>query len=157
MLIVAAFTVASLAGCMVGPNYHKPAVQTPAAFSELLLRTPKHKRRSHRMGIFPGGKPSMIRDCRNSFARGSSRITICGLARRAHQLCSRPTRCRTVQVVFLKWRAMAISTAARIGPRRQTAIFLTLTADAAFQLDLFGKTAARDRSFARGTAGNRRR
>jgi len=33
--------------------------------------------------------------------------------------------------------------------------FLTLTADAAFQLDLFGKLRPRDRSFARGTAGNR--
>src|SRR5260370_38355350 len=35
MVVVAAFTVASCAGCMVGPNYHKPAVQTPAAFRTL--------------------------------------------------------------------------------------------------------------------------
>jgi outer membrane protein, multidrug efflux system len=34
-LLIAVFSSALLFGCMVGPNYHRPAVQTPTAFRDL--------------------------------------------------------------------------------------------------------------------------
>jgi outer membrane protein, multidrug efflux system len=34
-LLIAVFSSALLSGCMVGPNYHRPAVQTPTAFRDL--------------------------------------------------------------------------------------------------------------------------
>jgi outer membrane protein, multidrug efflux system len=34
-LLIAVFSFALLAGCMVGPNYHRPAVQTPGGFRDL--------------------------------------------------------------------------------------------------------------------------
>jgi len=58
---------ALLAGCSVGPNYHRPAVQTPTAFRE-----PAENRRSRRkrfpMRIFRGGKFFRIRNYKNSSA-----------------------------------------------------------------------------------------
>src|SRR5271167_691555 len=34
-LLAAVLTAGLLAGCMVGPNYHRPAVQPPTAFRDL--------------------------------------------------------------------------------------------------------------------------
>ena len=33
--IYATFAVMAMIGCMVGPNYHRPAVQTPGVFRDL--------------------------------------------------------------------------------------------------------------------------
>lgn len=51
-------------GCMVGPDYHRPAVQTPAAFRDL---GDKHKCPTKRppTRTFAGGKYSRTPNCRN--------------------------------------------------------------------------------------------
>ena len=66
---VAAFVTVLMAssfvtGCAVGPNYHRPDVQTPAAFRELTENVPV-RRKPRPTPIFPGGKSSRIRSCKN--------------------------------------------------------------------------------------------
>ena len=34
-LLIAMLTCGSVAGCMVGPNYHRPAIQTPPVYRDL--------------------------------------------------------------------------------------------------------------------------
>ena len=50
-----------IAGCTVGPKYHRPAVQTPGVFRDLTRTCPSCRLRWRRMRIFPGGRSSRIR------------------------------------------------------------------------------------------------
>jgi len=51
-------------GCMVGPKYHKPVVQTPAAYREL-QESPQAQTQAGSFATFPGGKSSRTRNSRS--------------------------------------------------------------------------------------------
>ena len=69
-----------MTGCMVGPNYHRPVVQTPTVYRDLSAKTRRPRLRQRPLPTFPGGKSSRIRNCKSSSAPRSSKITTLQLA-----------------------------------------------------------------------------
>jgi hypothetical protein len=60
LILIAAL---ALSGCAVGPNYHRPAVQTPPAFHGL-TNCNRLSHKPHRSPICHGGKYSTIHNCK---------------------------------------------------------------------------------------------
>ena len=61
-------TAVLIAGCTVGPNYHRPAVQTPATYRDLGENTQVQPQVASYADL-PGGRFFRIPNCRNSSAR----------------------------------------------------------------------------------------
>jgi hypothetical protein len=66
--VVIAATALMLSACMVGPNYHRPVVQTPTS-SAGLTNPNKRKHKPHHSPMNPGGKCSTTLNCNNLFAQ----------------------------------------------------------------------------------------
>ncbi len=136
-LIVAAFAVASVTGCMVGPNYHKPAVQTPAAFRTLAADAPAQAQVSS-YGDLPWWE--VFHDPR------LQELIRTGL-KQNYDLRLAAERINSARAQLAVTRSRLFPQVAGNGDfnggkdwtTQTNSNFLTLTADAAFQLDLFGK------------------
>ena len=137
VLIVAAFTVAPLAGCMVGPNYHKPAVQTPAAFRTLAPDAQARVQVSS-YGDLPWWEafhdPRLQELIRTGLKQNYDlRLAAEGINSARAQLAV--TRSR----LFPRVAGNGDFNGGKDWTTQTNSNFLTLTADTAFQLDLFGK------------------
>jgi len=126
-----------LAGCMVGPNYHRPTVQTPTAYRDL-AGNPQLQTQAESYADLPWWKvfqdPELQELLRTALKQNydlqlaTERIN----AARAQLAITRSSLFPQVagNATFLGGKEYTFQT---------TSNFLTLTADAAFQLDLFGK------------------
>lgn len=127
----------SLAGCMVGPNYHRPAVQTPAVYRDL-SQNPQSQAQAASYADLPWWQvfedPELQELIRTALKQNydlqiaTERIN----AARAAVTITRSS-------LFPQVSGNANFTGGQQGTFQTTSNFLTLTADAAFQLDLFGK------------------
>jgi len=127
----------SLAGCMVGPNYHRPAVQTPAMYRDL-SQNPQSQAQVASYADLPWWQvfqdPQLQELIRTALKQNydlqiaTERIN----AARAAVVVTRSS-------LFPQVGGNANFAGGKEGNFQTTFNFLTLTADAAFQLDLFGK------------------
>jgi multidrug efflux system outer membrane protein len=137
VLIVAAFTVAPLAGCMVGPNYHKPAVQTPAAFRTLAPDAQAGVQVSS-YGDVPWWEAFHDPRLQELIRTGLKQNYDLRLA--AERINSaRAQLAVTRSRLFPQVAGNGDFNGGKDWTTQTNSNFLTLTADAAFQLDLFGK------------------
>jgi multidrug efflux system outer membrane protein len=127
----------SLAGCMVGPNYHRPAVQTPAAYRDL-SQNPQSQAQAASYADLPWWQvfqdPQLQELIRTALKQNydlqlaTERIN----ASRAQVAVTRSS-------LFPQVQGSGNFAGGKEGTFQTNYNFLTLTADAAFQLDLFGK------------------
>ena len=137
VLIVAAFTVAPLAGCMVGPHYHKPAVQTPAAFRTLAPDAQARVQVSS-YGDLPWWEAFHDPRLQELIRTGLKQNYDLRLA--AERINSaRAQLAVTRSRLFPQVAGNGDFNGGKDWTTQTNSNFLTLTADAAFQLDLFGK------------------
>jgi multidrug efflux system outer membrane protein len=137
VLIVAAFTVAPLAGCLVGPNYHKPAVQTPAAFRTLAPDAQARVQVSS-YGNLPWWEAFHDPRLQELIRTGLKQNYDLRLA--AERINSaRAQLAVTRSRLFPQVAGNGDFNGGKDWTTQTNSNFLTLTADAAFQLDLFGK------------------
>jgi outer membrane protein, multidrug efflux system len=128
---------AALAGCMVGPNYHRPAVQSPAVYRDL-SQNPQSQVQATSYADLPWWQvfedPQLQELIRTALKQNydlqiaTERIN----AARAAVTITRSS-------LFPQVSGNANFTGGQEGTFQTKSNFLTLTADAAFQLDLFGK------------------
>jgi outer membrane protein, multidrug efflux system len=126
-----------LAGCMVGPNYHRPAVQPPTAFRDL-SENPQAQAQAASYADLPWWQvfqdPQLQELIRTALKQNydlqlaTERIN----AARAQVAITRSN-------LFPQVQGSGNFSGGKEGTFQTTANFLTLTADAAFQLDFFGK------------------
>jgi len=126
-----------LSGCKVGPNYYRPDVQTPAAYREL-AENPQVQAQAASYADLPWWEvfkdpklQDLIRTALKQnydFKRATERIE----AARAQVAITRSS-------LFPQISGQANFTGGKEGTFQTTFNFLNLTADAAFQLDLFGR------------------
>jgi len=67
-LMAAMMALGIVAGCKVGPNYHRPVVQPPTAYRDL-SENHRPRRRPRPMRIFLGGRSSRTRNYKSLSAR----------------------------------------------------------------------------------------
>jgi multidrug efflux system outer membrane protein len=126
-----------LAGCMVGPNYHRPAVQTPTAFRDL-ADNPQVQAQAASYADLPWWQvfqdPQLQELIRTALKQNydlqlaTERIN----AGRAQVAITRSN-------LFPQVQGNGNFTGGKDNNFQTKSNFLTLTADAAFQLDFFGK------------------
>jgi len=126
-----------LAGCMVGPKYHRPAVQTPAAYRDL-SENPQLQAQTASYADLPWWQvfqdPKLQELIRTALQQNydlqlaSERIN----AARAQLTVTRSS-------LFPQLSGNATFNGGKENLEQSKYNFLTLTADAAFQLDFFGK------------------
>jgi outer membrane protein, multidrug efflux system len=136
-LVVGALTVGSLAGCMVGPNYHRPNVQTPTTFRTLAPEAQAQAEASSYADLpwweaFHDPKlQELIRTALKQnydLQLATERIN----SARAQVIVTRSS-------LFPQVAGDANFNGGKEPNFQSNYNILTLTADAAFQLDLFGK------------------
>jgi len=136
-LVVAMSASSLLAGCMVGPNYHRPAVQTPTTFrdlsgnSQLQAQAPSYADLPWWQVFQDPQLQQLIRTALQQnydLQLATERIN----AARAELAITRSS-------LFPQVEGNANFAGGKAYNPQATYNFLTLTADAAFQLDLFGK------------------
>src|ERR1700751_1807289 len=126
-----------LAGCMVGPNYHRPVVQTPTAFRDL-SENPQVQAQAASYADLPWWQvfqdPQLQELIRTALKQNydlqlaTERIN----AARAQVAITRSN-------LFPQVQGNGNFSGGKEHNFQTTSNFLTLTADAAFQLDFFGK------------------
>jgi multidrug efflux system outer membrane protein len=137
VLIVAAFTVALLAGCMVGPNYRKPAVQTPVTFRTVAPDAQAQAQVSS-YGDLPWWEVFHDPRLQELIRTGLKQNYDLRLA--AERINSaRAQLVVTRSSLFPQVSGNGDFSGGKDWATQTNSNFLTLTADAAFQLDLFGK------------------
>jgi multidrug efflux system outer membrane protein len=140
-LIAGALTVGSLAGCMVGPNYHRPAVQNPANFRTLAPDAQAQGQAQARASSYADlpwweafHDPKLQELIRTALKQNydlqlaAERIN----SARAQVMVTRSS-------LFPQVGGNGNFAGGKDADTQTNNNFLTLTADAAFQLDLFGK------------------
>lgn len=133
----AVLTSSLAAGCMVGPNYHRPAVQTPTSFRDL-SEQPQAQAQAASYADLPWWQvfqdPALQELIRTALKQNydlqlaTERIN----AARAQVAITRSS-------LFPQASGNANFSGGKQGNFQTTSNFLNLTADAAFQLDFFGK------------------
>jgi multidrug efflux system outer membrane protein len=136
-LLIATLGCGLLAGCMVGPNYHRPAVQTPAVYRDL-SQTPPVQAQTASYADLPWWQvfkdPKLQELIRVALQQNydlqlaAERI----VAARAELLITRSS-------LFPQVQGNANFTGGKDNTFQTKYNFLTLTTDAAFQLDFFGR------------------
>src|SRR6266567_9634462 len=126
-----------VAGCSVGPNYHRPVVEPPAAFRDL-SENPQVQAQAASYADLPWWQvfqdPQLQELIRTALKQNydlqaaTERIH----AARAHLGITRSSQFPQIQ-------GTSDFSGGKSGTFQSKSNFLTLTADAAFQLDLFGK------------------
>jgi multidrug efflux system outer membrane protein len=140
-LVVGALTVGSLAGCMVGPNYHRPNVQTPTNFRTLAPDTQTQAQAQ--------AEASSYADLPwwEAFHDPKLQELIHTALKQNYDLQLATERINSARAQLMVTRSSLFPQVAGEAnfnggkePNFQSNTnILTLTADAAFQLDLFGK------------------
>src|SRR4029077_7635340 len=133
----AALALSVMSGCMVGPNYHKPAIQTPAAFRDL-SDNKQVQGQAASYADLPWWQvfddPQLQELIRTALKQNydlqiaTERIN----ASRAEVAITRSN-------LFPQVQCNGNFSGGKEGNFQTKSNFLNLTADAAFQLDLFGK------------------
>ena len=136
-VLIAPIGFGLLAGCMVGPNYHRPAVQTPAVYRDL-SQNPQSQAQASSYADLPWWQvfqdPQLQELIRTALKQNydlqiaTERIT----AARAAVTITRSS-------LFPQVAGNGTFAGGKEGNFQTNYNFLQLTADAAFQLDLFGK------------------
>jgi outer membrane protein, multidrug efflux system len=136
-LLSATLLTGVLAGCMVGPNYHRPAVQTPSSYRDL-SENPQLQAQTSSFADLPWWQvfqdPKLQELIRTALKQNydlqlaTERIN----AARAQLAVTRSS-------LFPQASGNANFNGGKENTEQSTYNFLTLTADAAFQLDFFGK------------------
>jgi len=136
------FTVAALAwslmsGCMVGPNYHKPAIQTPAAFRDLSDNKQVQGQTASYADIpwWQVFDDTQLQELIRTALKQNYDLQIATErinAGRAEVAIARSS-------LFPQVQGNGNFSGGKEGNFQTKSNFLNLTADAAFQLDLFGK------------------
>ena len=135
-LLFAAFASCLLGGCMVGPNYHRPAVQTPA-FRDL-AENPQAQAQVASYADLPWWdvfKDPKLQDLIRTALKENYDLQIATErieAARAQVAITRSS-------LFPQISGDAVFNGGKEGTFQTKSNFLNLTADAAFQLDFFGK------------------
>jgi len=137
LLFCVIFASSLLCGCMVGPNYHKPAVQTPAAFRDL-RESPQAQAQTASFADLPWWQvfedPQLQELIRTALKQNydlqlaTERID----AERGQLAITRSS-------LFPQVQGNGNFTGGKEQTFQTKYNFLSLTADAAFQLDLFGR------------------
>lgn len=129
-------SVSLLSGCMVGPNYHKPAVQTPAAFHDLGASAQLQAQASYAdLPWWEVFKDPQLQELIRIALKQNYDLRIATERINAARAQLMVTRSR----LFPQIGAGADFSGGREGNFQTKYNFLTLAADAAFQLDLFGQ------------------
>src|SRR4029077_3370166 len=136
-LMTAVLTTALISGCTVGPNYHKPVVQTPTVYRDL-SESPQAQAQAASYADLPWWQvfqdPQLQELIRTALKQNydlqlaTERIN----AGRAQVQITRSN-------LFPQVQGIADFSGGKEHNFQTTSNFLTLTADAAFQLDFFGK------------------
>ncbi|HYA64147.1 MAG TPA: efflux transporter outer membrane subunit [Candidatus Sulfotelmatobacter sp.] len=136
-LMISIFSAAMLAGCMVGPNYHRPAVQTPTSFRDL-SENPQLQAQAASYADLPWWQvfqDSQLQELIRTALKQNYDL----------QIATERINAARAQVAITRSHLFpqAGANANFIGGKEsnfQTRFnFLTLAADAAFQLDFFGQ------------------
>lgn len=136
-LLSAALTAALSCGCMVGPNYHRPAVQTPASFRDL-SEPPAAAAQASSYADLPWWQvfqDPQLQELIRTALKQNYDLQIA--TERINQ--ARAQVAITRSSLFPQVSTNANFTGGRDYNFQTKSNFLTLTADAAFQLDFFGK------------------
>jgi outer membrane protein, multidrug efflux system len=136
-IVVVLLLCSLLVGCMVGPNYHRPAVQTPATYRDL-SSNPQAQAQSASYADLPWWQvfqdPQLQELIRTALKQNydlqvaTERIN----AARAQVAITRSN-------LFPQVQGSGTFTGGKDHTFQTKSNFLILTADAAFQLDFFGK------------------
>lgn len=135
--VVALFVTSVLAGCTVGPNYHRPTVQSPTTFRDL-SDNPQAQAQAASIGdlkwweVF---KDPQLQELIRTAIKQNYDLQIATeriIAARAQVMITRSNQLPQVT-------GNGDFSGGQEGTFQTRSNFLTLTADAAFQVDLFGK------------------
>lgn len=126
-----------LGGCMVGPNYHKPAVQTPVAFHDL-RESPQGQAQAASYADLPWWQvfqDPQLQDLIRTALKQNYDMQIATERINAERAQLAITR----SSLFPQVQGNGNFSGGKEGNFQTKSNFLNLTADAAFQLDLFGR------------------
>jgi len=124
-------------GCMVGPNYHKPAVQTPAAYREL-KESPQAQAQEASYADLPWWQvfqDPQLQDLIRTALKQNYDMQLATERIKAERAQLAITR----SYLFPQAQGSGNFTGGKEQSFQSKSNFFALTADAAFQLDLFGK------------------
>lgn len=124
-------------GCMIGPNYHRPAVQTPSAFRDLSDNKQVQAQAASYADLpwWQVFQDPQLQELIRTALKQNYDLQIA--TERINQ--ARAQVAITRSSLFPQVSGNADFSGGRQGTFQTKSNFLTLTADAAFQLDLFGK------------------
>jgi len=136
-LITVAVASGQLAGCMVGPNYHRPAAQTPTAFRDLSEKSQVSAQAASYADVpwWQVFQDPQLQELIRTALKQNYDLQIA--TERINQ--ARAQVAVTRSSLFPQLQANSNFAGGREGHFQTKYNFLILTADAAFQLDFFGK------------------
>jgi outer membrane protein, multidrug efflux system len=136
-LSITVFSSALLAGCMVGPNYHRPAVQTPATFRDLSEKQKVSAQETSYADLpwWQVFQDPQLQELIRTALKQNYDLQIA--TERINQARAQVQVTRSS--LFPQVQTTADFSGGREGNFQTKSNFLNLTADAAFQLDFFGK------------------
>ena len=136
-LSITVFSSALLAGCMVGPNYHRPAVQTPATFRDLSEKQQVSAQETSYADLpwWQVFQDPQLQELIRTALKQNYDLQIA--TERINQARAQVQVTRSS--LFPQVQTTANFSGGREGNFQTKSNFLNLTADAAFQLDFFGK------------------
>jgi outer membrane protein, multidrug efflux system len=137
MYLGAALTMALASGCLVGPNYHRPAVQTPPSYRDLSEQSqvPAQTASYADLPWWQVFQDPKLQELIRTALKQNYDLQIA--TERINQ--ARAEVAITRSSLFPQVQGDANFTGGREGNFQTKSNFLNLTADAAFQLDFFGK------------------
>ena len=143
MMRLAKFVTATLlsgllAGCTVGPNYHRPPSRPRTAYRDL-SHNPQLQAQAASYADLPWWQVFQDPKLQELIRNGAQAELRFAAGHGTHQRCARPARDHPLQPVSASCEATAISAVAKNDSSQSRFNFLTLAADAAFQLDFFGR------------------
>src|SRR5271155_5182510 len=136
-LLLTMLASGSLAGCMVGPNYHRPVIQTPAAYRDL-PENPQSQAQAASYADLPWWQvfqDPKLQDLIRTALKQNYDLQLATeriIAARAQLAITRSN-------LFPQFQGNGNFAGGKDNTFQNTYNFLTLTGDAAFQLDLFGR------------------
>ena len=137
IFLAAALATATSSGCMVGPNYHRPGVQTPTSFRDL-SDNQQAQSQAASLADLPWWQvfqdPQLQELIRTALKQNYDLLIA---TERINQ--ARAQVAVTRSSLFPQVQTNADFSGGRDGNFQTKSNFLNLTADAAFQLDLFGR------------------
>jgi multidrug efflux system outer membrane protein len=136
-LIFAMFASTLIGGCMVGPNYHRPAIQTPVAYRDL-SENPQAQAQAASYADLPWWQVFQDPQLQDLIGTALKQNYDMQLATERIS-AARAQLAITRSSLFPQVQGNANFTGGKEQNFQSQSNFLALTADASFQLDLFGK------------------